>query len=77
MLSSLGYCPLTAPLDNCSNTSKRGLTTRRKTAGIAAQPRPAAVPVNMRSLKALRKSKVAARQAHEDETLEPVKEEKM
>ncbi|KAG8998914.1 hypothetical protein FRB94_006531 [Tulasnella sp. JGI-2019a] len=52
------HCPTSAPLGNCSPT-KRSAATKRNI--IAAKPQPAAVPLNMRSLTALKKSKLAAR----------------
>ncbi|KAG9028745.1 hypothetical protein FRB95_006113 [Tulasnella sp. JGI-2019a] len=56
--TSNSHCPTSAPLGNCSPT-KRSAATKRNI--IAAKPQPAAVPLNMRSLTALKKSKLAAR----------------
>ncbi|KAG9024487.1 hypothetical protein FRB95_011445 [Tulasnella sp. JGI-2019a] len=53
---SIVTCPASIPV-TC--TSKRSLNTKRDQ--IVAKPQPAALPVNMRSLAGLKKSKLAAR----------------
>ncbi|KAG9005122.1 hypothetical protein FRB94_001814 [Tulasnella sp. JGI-2019a] len=52
-----GFCPSSAPV-NCPS-KKRSSATKRQLE--AAKPQAAAVPMNMRSLAALKKSKLAAR----------------
>ncbi|KAG9028744.1 hypothetical protein FRB95_006112 [Tulasnella sp. JGI-2019a] len=54
----IDHCPASIPVSNCSPV-KRSTVTKRNT--IAARPQPAAVPLNMRSLTALKKSKLAVR----------------
>jgi len=54
-----GSCPNTAPVTGCSTLGKRSSTMGKETP--AAQPQPAAVPLNTRSFATLKRSKLAVR----------------
>ncbi|KAG9004659.1 hypothetical protein FRB94_002199 [Tulasnella sp. JGI-2019a] len=63
-------CPASIPI-TCN--SRRSLATKRDR--IAAKPQPATVPVNMRSLASLKKSKLAARALKASEMASSTEEE--
>ncbi|KAG9008202.1 hypothetical protein FRB93_006770 [Tulasnella sp. JGI-2019a] len=65
--AGISNCPGEAPSHSCTPT-KRSSATKRMT--VAAKPQPAAAPLNLRSLSALKKSKLAARDLRALETEE-------
>ncbi|KAG8988840.1 hypothetical protein FRB94_002200 [Tulasnella sp. JGI-2019a] len=71
-LSGTTTCPASIPV-TCP--SKRSLATKRNQ--LAAKPQPAAIPVNMRSLAGLKKSKLAARALKDREMADLMEEESL
>ncbi|KAG9015716.1 hypothetical protein FRB93_012280 [Tulasnella sp. JGI-2019a] len=60
-----GFCPGSAPLTTCTQKNRPPITKRQL---VAAKPQTAAVPINMRSFTALKKSKLTARNLKTSET---------